>query len=102
MPPNGGAGHPPSSGGKPGEHREVIFEFTPVGGSVKVTAIDAATGTEVSVVGPAGPAAHRELERVALLKLQQRMMREGDEAHRPQPQKADPDKGGAGGGGIIV
>lgn len=102
MPPKGGSGHPPSSVGKPGEPREVIFESTPLGGSVKVTAIDAATGTEVSVLGPAGPAAHRELERVALLKLRQRMMREVDETHRSPSQKRDPDKSGTSGGGIIV
>ena len=29
----------------------IYFEFTPVGASVKVVAIDAATGTEVSVIG---------------------------------------------------
>jgi hypothetical protein len=33
--------------------REVIFEFTRVGQSVKVTAVDPATGTEASIVGPA-------------------------------------------------
>ena len=32
--------------------REVYFEFTAIGGSVKVVAIDAATGTEVTVSGP--------------------------------------------------
>lgn len=33
------------------ERREVIFEFVRVGRAVKVSAIDAATGTEVSIVG---------------------------------------------------
>ncbi len=33
------------------ERREVIFEFVQVGPAVKVSAIDAATGTEVSIVG---------------------------------------------------
>ena len=33
------------------ERREVIFEFVRVGNAVKVSAIDAATGTEVSIVG---------------------------------------------------
>jgi hypothetical protein len=32
---------------------QVYFEFTAIGRSVKVVAIDAATGTEVSVIGPA-------------------------------------------------
>ena len=34
------------------EPREVYFEFTAIGATVKVVAIDAATGTEVSVIGP--------------------------------------------------
>jgi hypothetical protein len=52
--------------------REVYFEFTPHGRSVKVAAIDAATGTEVSVIGPVG-AAQADLERLALQKLRARL-----------------------------
>lgn len=50
------------------EAREIIFEFRWVGSTVKVSAVDAATGTGVSIVGdPAvGEAA---LERLALRKL---------------------------------
>lgn len=33
------------------EEREIIFEFLNVGGSVKVTAVDVASGTEVSIIG---------------------------------------------------
>jgi hypothetical protein len=50
----------------------VYFEFTPVGGVVKVVAVDAATGTEVSVVGPAS-ARQADLERLALQKLKARL-----------------------------
>jgi hypothetical protein len=50
----------------------VYFEFTPVGDVVKVVAIDAATGTEVSVFGPAR-AAQADLERLALQKLRARL-----------------------------
>ncbi len=50
----------------------VYFEFTPIGASVKVTAIDAATGTEISVVGPAR-AAQADLQRLALQKLKARL-----------------------------
>ena len=48
--------------------REVLFEFVQVGGTVKVTAVDAATGVEVSIVGnpSAGDAA---LKRLAVQKL---------------------------------
>jgi hypothetical protein len=48
----------------------VYFEFTPVGTSV--VAIDAATGTEVSVIGPAR-AAQADLQRLALQKLKARL-----------------------------
>jgi len=52
--------------------REVYFEFTPYGRSVKVAAIDAATGTEVTVIGPVR-ARQADLERLALQKLMARL-----------------------------
>jgi hypothetical protein len=57
------------------EPREVFFEFIAIGAAVKVTAIDAATGTEVSVIGPTG-AAQADLEQLALGKLKARLTRE--------------------------
>lgn len=59
-----------------GAEREVYFEFTVVGSSVKVVAIDAATGLEVSVVGPAS-AAQSDLQKLALAKLKGRLARGG-------------------------
>jgi uncharacterized protein DUF6898 len=56
---------------------EVYFEFTRVGASVKVVAIDGATGIEVAVVGPAA-AAPSDLERLALAKLKARLAKEGE------------------------
>jgi hypothetical protein len=50
------------------ESREVYFEFTTIGASAKVVAIDATTGTEVTVIGPAN-AAQSDLKRLALGKL---------------------------------
>ena len=35
------------------DRRDVYFEFTVIGATVRVTAIDSATGTEVVVMGPA-------------------------------------------------
>jgi hypothetical protein len=55
---------------------EVLFEFTPVGTVVRVAAIDAATGIEVTVMGPAS-ASRFDLERLALQKLKARLAREG-------------------------
>ncbi|HMK68927.1 MAG TPA: hypothetical protein VK433_10285 [Stellaceae bacterium] len=51
-----------------GGEREVIFEFRRVGSAVKVSAVDVATGTEVSIVGDptVGEAA---LQRLARQKL---------------------------------
>jgi Domain of unknown function (DUF6898) len=53
---------------------EVYFEFTAIGRTVKVSAIDAVTGTEVSVVAPA-TAARADLQRLALQKLRARLGR---------------------------
>jgi hypothetical protein len=50
------------------EPREVYFEFIAIGATVKVVAIDSATGTEVTVIGPAN-AAQSDLKRLALGKL---------------------------------
>ena len=58
---------------------EVLFEFTAIGHSVKVVAIHAASGVEVSVMGPAS-AARSDLERLALQKLRARL---GGERRRP-------------------
>ena len=54
--------------------REVYFEFTVIGSTVRVGAIDAATGIEVIVIGPAG-AAKADLQRLALGKLRGRLAR---------------------------
>jgi hypothetical protein len=54
--------------------REVYFQFTALGRSVKVSAIDATTGLEVSVIGPA-TASKSDLERLALQKLKARLAR---------------------------
>ena len=52
--------------------REVYFELTRLGSTVKVVAIDGTTGTEVAVMGPAS-AAQSDLERLALAKLKVRL-----------------------------
>ena len=55
--------------------REIYFELIRLGTSIKVVAIDAATGLEVSIVGPAR-AAPSDLERLAAAKLKARIARE--------------------------
>jgi hypothetical protein len=56
----------------PEDSREVYFEFTAIGTTMKVVAIDAVTGTEVTVVGPVN-AARSDLQRLALGKLKFRL-----------------------------
>ncbi len=55
--------------------REVYFEFTAIGQTVKVTAIDSATGIEVSTMGPV-TASQADLKQLALGKLKARLARE--------------------------
>jgi hypothetical protein len=55
--------------------REVYFEFTVIGATVKATAIDSETGIEVSVAGPV-TAARAHLQRLALAKLERRLGRD--------------------------
>ena len=52
--------------------REVLFEFTAIGSVVKVSAIDAASGIEVSVMGPVR-ASRADLQQLALAKLNARL-----------------------------
>jgi hypothetical protein len=49
-------------------HREILFEFQRVGAYVKVVAVDAATGVEVTTVGAAG-SSEQILKRTAANKL---------------------------------
>jgi hypothetical protein len=51
-----------------GPAREVIFEMTRMGRIVRVTAVDAKTGAEAVIQGPA-TSSQKELQRVALAKL---------------------------------
>jgi hypothetical protein len=51
-----------------GSGREVLIEIVMLGSFAKVTAIDSATGTEVSVTGPSN-AARASLEAAAIAKL---------------------------------
>lgn len=57
--------------------REVIFEFLRLGASVKVTAVDVATGIEASIVG-APNAGELALRRLAKQKLDYVLARHGE------------------------
>ncbi len=68
---------------------DYIVEFRVVGNAVKVSAVDPATLTEVSIVGPV-TAGRAELEQAAVRKLKYVLA------------KTKPPKGGAGGPGRLV
>lgn len=55
-----------------GARGEVYIEFKQVGQAMKVTAVDAATGLEVVIMGPAS-AAHAHLKKVAVDKLRMQL-----------------------------
>lgn len=56
----------------PAQTGEIYIEFQHVGKAVRVAAIDATTGTEVVIMGPA-TASKGELQRVAIQKLKAQM-----------------------------
>lgn len=57
------------------DETEVYFEITVIGVSAKVTAVDAKTGIEVTVIAPAG-ASRSDMQKLALAKLKARIARE--------------------------
>jgi hypothetical protein len=64
------------SDGEPGDG-DVIIEFWRVGASVKVSAMEPRTLTEVSIVGPA-TASEEELTRIVMKKLDYVLARKRD------------------------
>jgi hypothetical protein len=59
------------------EPRSFIIEFNIIGRTAKVTAVDPATGVEVSIVGPAD-AGRETLTRNAIAKLQYVLAKRGE------------------------
>jgi hypothetical protein len=57
---------------KPSAPNEVFFEFTQLGGQMRVAAIDAKTGTEVIIVAPVTATQH-QMQAIALAKLKRRL-----------------------------
>ena len=55
-----------------GSTGQVFFEFTQLGGQMRVAAIDAKTGTEVIVIAPVTATQH-QMQQIALAKLKRRM-----------------------------
>jgi uncharacterized protein DUF6898 len=70
---------------------ELIIEFVPIGNSVKVTVMDAATLTEVSIVGPRNASKH-DLQQAAIQKLKY-VMAQKSGAKDAEKQTLPPRKG---------
>ncbi len=61
--------------------REVLFEFYRIGRSVRVSAIDPSTGTEVQVIGDSNQGCEA-MKRVAVAKLHYELAKRGRRAER--------------------
>ncbi len=57
---------------KPAGSNEVFFEFTQLGGQMRVAAIDGRTGIEVIVIAPLA-ATQTQMQTLALAKLKRRL-----------------------------
>lgn len=68
MAPGGGSGSASGQG-------EIYFEFTQIGGQMRVAAIDARTGIEVIVIAPLA-ATQIQMQQLALAKLRRRLQRD--------------------------
>lgn len=64
--------------------REIFIEIAQLGDTIRVTAIDGATGLEASVIGPAA-ASKADLEKLAVRKLERLLA--GEEAPPPPPPR---------------
>ena len=74
MPPDRDIGDKKGSAQASGQS-EVYFEFHRIGQTMKVSAVDAESGIEVVIMGPAS-ASQNDLQNLALRKLMARMDRE--------------------------
>jgi len=61
---------------------EIYLEYRPIGKQVRVVAIDAATGIEVSVFGPVS-ASQEDLKRIAVRKLKRRIEQQQASGREP-------------------
>ena len=59
-------------GGNNAGRADVYFEFTQIGGQMRVAAIDGKTGTEVIVIAPV-TASQIQMQNLALAKLKRRL-----------------------------
>jgi len=71
--------------------KEIYIEYKQVGQAMKVTAVDAETGLEVVIMGPAS-AAQTHLQKIAVQKLEMQLKKDSDQPEE-EPPSPDPKKG---------
>lgn len=86
--------HKPEDSGKSvdqvsGPRGEVYVEYKQVGQIIKVTAIDAATGLEAVIMGPASTA-QTQLQKIAVQKLKMQLKKAEGEAEDSDDDYDDP------------
>ena len=70
-----------------GPHGEIYIEYKQVGHTMKVIAVDAATGIEAVIMGPVS-AAQSHLQKVAIQKLQMQL-KKADEEGEAEAERSD-------------
>ena len=71
-------------GGNAGARKEIYIEYKQVGQAIKVTAIDAETGLEAVIMGPAS-AAQTHLQKIAVQKLEMQLKKEIEKPDEKPP-----------------
>lgn len=71
--------------------KEIYIEYKQIGQAMKVTAIDAETGMEVVIMGPAS-AAQAHLQKIAVQKLEMQLKKHSEQPDE-EPQPPEPKKG---------
>lgn len=72
--------------------KEIYIEYKQVGQAMKVTAIDAETGMEVVIMGPAS-AAQAHLQKIAIQKLEMQLKKHSEQQPDEEPRPPEPKKG---------
>lgn len=81
----GGAGTPARRGSAAPERGEIYLEYSLLSGQMRVAAIDAETGVEVVVFGPAN-VSQDDIGQLAVRKLKRRLAASADDgSSRPDP-----------------
>ena len=72
-------------GGNAGARKEIYIEYKQVGQAIKVTAIDAETGLEAVIMGPAS-AAQTHLQKIAVQKLEMQLKKNSEQTEEDTPR----------------